>query len=66
MPDTFGKRQRDALKTKRRQDKEEKRAARKTARQDPTGPPADEEAEDHQPADTADGQTPSLPPGLEE
>ena len=55
MPDTPGKRQRDALKTKRRQDKEERRAARKTAAQEPLPPADDEQAED-QPIDTG-GQT---------
>jgi len=39
------------MKTKRRQVKEERRAARKTARLDPS-PPADEEQAEDQPIDT--------------
>jgi hypothetical protein len=51
MPDTPGKRQRDTMKIKRRQVKEERRAARKTAQQDPLPAADDEQAED-QPIDT--------------
>jgi hypothetical protein len=65
MPDTPGKRQRDAVKAKRRQVKEERRAARKSAREDPM-PPADEEVEDHDRTDVggrAEDEGEPGPPG---
>ncbi len=51
MPDTPGKRQRDAVKTRRRQIKEEKRAARRSAREDPQPPANGEQANDDRPID---------------
>jgi hypothetical protein len=53
MPDTPGKRQRDTAKINRRRVKEERRAARKTAPQDPPSAAGDEQAED-QPIDTGE------------
>jgi hypothetical protein len=52
MPDTPGKRQRDTMKIKRRQAKEERRAARKTAQQDPLPAADDDEQAEDQPIDT--------------
>ena len=46
MPDTPGKRQRDTMKIKRRQVKEERRATRKAAQQDPLPAADDEQVED--------------------
>jgi hypothetical protein len=61
MPDTPGKRQRDTVKIKRRKVKEERRTARKIARQDPL-PAADDEQAVDQPVDmekqTDDGGEP--------
>jgi hypothetical protein len=48
MPDTPGKRQRDAAKAKKREAKEERRAARKAAALDPTPRPDDEQTEGSQ------------------
>ena len=48
MPDTPGKRERCAVKAKRRQAKDEKRAARKARRQDPMPRAGDVQIEDRQ------------------
>jgi hypothetical protein len=58
MPDTPGKRQRDAVKMNRRRIKEERRAARKAESQDPLHV-ADDEPGGVEPLDT-DGQPEDL------
>jgi hypothetical protein len=54
MPETPGKRQRRAVKARRREEKDERRAARKALRQDPTSGAGGDGADGAQP--TEDGQ----------
>jgi hypothetical protein len=68
MPDTFGKRQRDAAKARRREVKDERRAARKAERDDPSPPlsdvpPGDPEAGDPEARDHADQSDDIANPG---
>lgn len=53
MPDTPGKRQRNALKAKKREEKEERRAARKSGLLEPAAPAWDDQV------DQVEGQEPS-------